>query len=409
MKFCHVTTFFGSSSFGGDAAYVDRLTRALLRQGHSVDVVYCGASFDALRGSVAPRAYRPPVGLTQHILPSPGGMLSLLYTHQTGRMGFRRALLQQILDRGAYDVVHYHNVSLIGGAEILSLRPATAGSLTLMTAHEYWLVCPLSLLWKFGAEPCHEPQCASCTLRASRPPQFWRRTTHIGNHSLAGLDAILFPSRHALERHTARGISHPRLIQLPYFLPADWAGASGIDAPQSERPYFAAAGRLVPEKGFQSLFPLMRSFPNIDLHVAGDGPFAAELHLLAANAPNIKFCGPLDAPELARFFRGAVAVIVPSLFEETFGYVVAEALSTGTPVVVHRRGALPEVLQCAGDVGLSYDSPESLRAAMATLLEDPDRRREMGRRGLAAVERRWSESAHLDAYFGILDQCRAGH
>ena len=28
MKFCMITTFYGSNSFGGDAAFVDRLSRA---------------------------------------------------------------------------------------------------------------------------------------------------------------------------------------------------------------------------------------------------------------------------------------------------------------------------------------------------------------------------------------------
>ena len=47
MRFCHVTTFFGASSFGGDAAYVDRLTRALLRQYLGGDIQSAGAAYDA--------------------------------------------------------------------------------------------------------------------------------------------------------------------------------------------------------------------------------------------------------------------------------------------------------------------------------------------------------------------------
>ena len=38
MKFCMLTTFFGAHSFGGDAAFVDRLSRALARHGHEVHV-----------------------------------------------------------------------------------------------------------------------------------------------------------------------------------------------------------------------------------------------------------------------------------------------------------------------------------------------------------------------------------
>ena len=60
MKFCMVTTFFGAESFGGDAAYVDRLSRALLRHGHEVHVVHCVDAFKAVRGNHPLRPYTPP-------------------------------------------------------------------------------------------------------------------------------------------------------------------------------------------------------------------------------------------------------------------------------------------------------------------------------------------------------------
>ena len=40
-----------------------------------------------------------------------------------------------------------------------------------------------------------------------------------------------------------------------------------------ERPYLAAAGRLVKMKGFQRLIPLMRYLPEVDLRIAGTGPY----------------------------------------------------------------------------------------------------------------------------------------
>ena len=50
MKFRMITTFFGAHSFGGDAAYVDRLSQALCRRGHEVHVYYCVDAFNAVRG-----------------------------------------------------------------------------------------------------------------------------------------------------------------------------------------------------------------------------------------------------------------------------------------------------------------------------------------------------------------------
>ena len=61
MKFCMLTTFFGSHSFGGDAAFVDRLSRTLARHGHEVHVIHCRDAFEAVRGDQtrAPMSRRP--------------------------------------------------------------------------------------------------------------------------------------------------------------------------------------------------------------------------------------------------------------------------------------------------------------------------------------------------------------
>ena len=55
MKFCMLTTFFGPHSFGGDAAFVDRLSRALARHGHEVHVIHCRDAFEVSRGARPPR------------------------------------------------------------------------------------------------------------------------------------------------------------------------------------------------------------------------------------------------------------------------------------------------------------------------------------------------------------------
>src|SRR5690606_38817817 len=70
LKFCMVTTFFGGHSFGGDAAYVDRLTRALVSRGHEVHVFHCADAFEAVRGRHPLRPYTPPPGLHIHTLKS---------------------------------------------------------------------------------------------------------------------------------------------------------------------------------------------------------------------------------------------------------------------------------------------------------------------------------------------------
>ena len=98
MKFCMITTFFGPHSFGGDAAYVDRLCQALCRRGHEVHVFYCVDAFNAVRGDHPLREYTPTPGLHLHPLESRFGILSPLATQATGRPWFKSEALREVLD-----------------------------------------------------------------------------------------------------------------------------------------------------------------------------------------------------------------------------------------------------------------------------------------------------------------------
>jgi glycosyltransferase involved in cell wall biosynthesis len=275
-----------------------------------------------------------------------------------------------------------------------------------MTAHEHWLICPMHLLWKYGQKPCDGPSCIRCSLRGGRPPQAWRSTGAIAR-GLKQLDALVFPSRHALEEHRRRGIAGP-LTHLPYFLPDEWSGGIEDEEPvPGARPYLAAAGRLVAMKGFHRLIPLLRYLPEVDLRIAGAGPYEPKLRALAAGLPNVHFEGLLGGPALARLFHGARAVVVPSLFPETFGYVVLEAFAVRTPVVVHLGGgALAETGVESGG-GLGYRTDAELLTALRRLVHDDDLRAELAGRGYAVRTGDWSEAAHLDRYFDLIHRLRA--
>jgi glycosyltransferase involved in cell wall biosynthesis len=400
-----VSTFFGAESFGGDAAYVDRLARALLRHGHEVHVVHCGDAFQAVRGDHPLRPYTPPTGLVVHRLASEHGILSPIATQLTGQPWFKTRALREILDAHDVDVVHFHNISLAGGAGVLRFG---RNAVRIMTAHEHWLICQMHLLWKFGQKACDGPACIRCSLAGGRPPQVWRWGGSI-ERGLRRLDALVFPSLHTLEEHRARGIEG-NLVHLPYFLPDDWSGGIEDEEPEtSERPYLAAAGRLVAMKGFQRLIPLMRYLPETDLRIAGTGPHEPELRQLAAGLPNVRFEGLLGGEGLARLFRGARAVVVPSLFPETFGYVVLEAFAVRTPVIVHRGGgALFETGVLSGG-GVGYETDAELLLAMRRMVHDATMRDELADQGYTLRIGDWSERAHLDRYFGIIEDSRRRH
>ena len=137
LKFCLVTTFYPPYHFGGDGVFVYRLAQALGERGHSVDVIH---SVDAYRLQHPPDpeidfAHHPNV--KRHPLETSRPLVSALTAHQLGRPAAYARRLRELLEGDRYDVIHYHNISLMGGPGILRWGRA----LKLYTANEYWLIC----------------------------------------------------------------------------------------------------------------------------------------------------------------------------------------------------------------------------------------------------------------------------
>ena len=201
-------------------------------------------SIDAYRLFAAePAAGAFPIepGVTVVPLESRARARRSMSTYLTGRPVFTARALRRALGAG-FDVVHFHNVSLAGGAGVLGY----GDGVRLYTTNEHWLVCPMHVLWKNNREPCERPQCVRCTLAFRRPPQLWRYTGLLD----AGCGAhrvFLSPSRFTIEAHRARGFTRP-MRHLPHFLPVrDTAVTGEVRSP--ERPYFLFVGRLERLKG----------------------------------------------------------------------------------------------------------------------------------------------------------------
>lgn len=399
------TTFFGAHSFGGDATYVERLAAALARRGHEVDVVHSPDAF-AASGGRRLRPYAPPPGVRVHALRSRIGRIAPLWSHQAGAPHPTSAL-PRFLAEHEFDVVHFHNISLIGGPGVLRAPVGGGRALKLMTTHEHWLVCPMHVLWKLGRELCDEPQCVRCTLRGRRPVQLWRYSP-ARDRALESLDMLVCPTRFVGATHRARGVSVP-VTCLPYFLPDGWAQTDAqvdSDRAAGPRPYFAAVGRLIEEKGFQHAIEAIGRLPRLELRIAGTGPFEPELRRRAAGLENVQFLGHLRGGELRRLYRDAVAAVVPSLCREVFPNVFLEAFVFGTPAIARRQGSLEEIVEESGG-GLLFSTGEELAEAMARLAGNGDLRERLGAAGRAAVAGAWSESTHLDAYLELVAELRA--
>ena len=228
MRFCHVTTFYPPYHFGGDAILVRSICEALAGRGHEVDVVHCMDSFMLKGGRVADSPTNEG-RVRGHALRSRFGALSPLLTQQTGRPVLKTGQLRRILDED-YDVVNFHNISLVGGPAVLAMSRAPV---TLYTTHEHWLVCPAHVLWKNRNRPCDGPQCFRCSLLSGIPPQLWRYTNLI-SQSLENVDMILAPSRFTAEKHREAGISRPIRVMNP-FVSIDPVQSDSGDRPGQRR------------------------------------------------------------------------------------------------------------------------------------------------------------------------------
>ncbi len=109
---------------------------------------------------------------------------------------------------------------------------------------------------------------------------------------------------------------------------------------------------------------------------------------------NVSFANGLTDDELVALMGSAELACVPSLYEG-FSLPTAELMACETPLVVSRAGAIPEVV---GPDGLCADVVEpgdvgALVHAVATLLDDPERRARLGAAGRERVKELFSWSA----------------
>ena len=398
LRICMLTTFYPPFSFGGDAVGVQRLSRALAKRGHHVTVVHDVDAYRALHRGPDPDLPVPDeeCGVRVIRLSSAFGVLSPLLVQQLGRPVLHAHRLRKILAPGRWDVVTFHNVSLIGGPGILHY-PKDA--VTVYMAHEHWLVCPTHVLWRHRRERCDGRECFKCCLTYRRPPQLWRYTKAL-DRGLDRMDTIVAMSEFSRAKHREFGLRHEMEV-LPYFLPNPPSDVRSPTGSPHPRPFFFFAGRLEVIKGLDQVIQAFRSFSDADLVIAGEGTHARTLRERAADLPHVHFIGSRVPEELEEFYRNAIALIVPSICYETFGIVLIESFRAGTPVIARDLGPFPEILQQSG-AGMLFSTESDLLAAMRRLQSDSTHRDALARAASRAFREHWTEDAVVPAYLDIV-------
>jgi len=179
-----------------------------------------------------------------------------------------------------------------------------------------------------------------------------------------------------------------------------------LEIPAGE-PLIFSLQRLGPEKRVDVL---LRAFRHCRdrvgagvLVIGGKGPEEATLRALATELGVekwVRFAGYIPRTALGAYFTACDLFAFHSTFE-TFGIVVAQAMSYGRAVVTVRNTALPEVL---GDGGLLAETGDwrGFGEAMARLAQDETFRRQMGEAGRIRAEKLFNWDRIAEQYEAVL-------
>jgi glycosyltransferase involved in cell wall biosynthesis len=219
------------------------------------------------------------------------------------------------------------------------------------------------------------------------------------NRQLEHVDTFIAKSEFSRNKHREFGFPKDMEV-IPYFLPEEPEQAGASERPY-DRPYFLFVGRLEKIKGLDGVIPAFASYKEADLLIIGTGEYEDELRRQAEDLPNVIFIGRLPPEDLSRYYKHAIALIVPSVCFETFGIILIESFRKGTPVIARKIGPFTEIIErCNG--GALYDTEGEMLDAMKRLQRDPNQRETMARAAQAGFRSYWSEDAVLTAYFKTL-------
>jgi glycosyltransferase involved in cell wall biosynthesis len=179
------------------------------------------------------------------------------------------------------------------------------------------------------------------------------------------------------------------------------------------RPVLGTVCRLVePKKGLgvllQAMALLKRSGGDreCELLIVGEGPARASLESLTRRlgiAGSVRFAG--SRRDIPRILPLLDLFVLPSLYEG-FGIAILEAMAAGKPVVATTAGGIPEFVE-AGETGLLVEpgNAAALAEAIGCLLSDPERARQMGRRGRIRVLEQFQMSNVVRRHEQVYEAC----
>ncbi len=183
----------------------------------------------------------------------------------------------------------------------------------------------------------------------------------------------------------------------------------------SKRKYvILSIGRLIHLKGYHLLIAAWSNLPktltdSCVLRIAGKGPLRENLEeqVRLAGLDSVEFIGYVEYNHLPFLYHNADMFILPSL-EETWGFVVNEAMASGLPVLCSKYAHAREMI-AEGQNGYLFDpfSAEDTILKIMTLYEKRSQWKEMGFHGSITVNKHYTAEIAANAILGGIDRIKA--
>jgi glycosyltransferase involved in cell wall biosynthesis len=263
-----------------------------------------------------------------------------------------------ILERERPDLVHTNN--LRGFSVAIWNEVRKRGLICVHTLMDFYLLCPRSTFYR-NNNIC-ESQCSSCKLYSIS-----RKRASAIPHGVVGV------SGHTLRAHLDRGYFKSAVSEVIHGGIKATGGFQPRKTETRKTVRFGFLGALTPQKGVELLLQSARELPQsaFELRIAGAGTteYEAQLKSKSNILRNVSYCGFVRTEE---FLSEIDVLVVPSLWHEPQGIVVAEAFSAGVPVIASARGGIPEVVE-NGTTGFLFEPNDagSLTDAMKRFIQNP--------------------------------------
>jgi glycosyltransferase involved in cell wall biosynthesis len=317
--------------------------------------------------------------------------------------------LKAVLREHRPEVVHVHNTfPLLSDAVLYACRDARVP--VVATMHNYRLVCSNGMFFRSGTV-CHDCTrglpvravvhgCYRESHAATVPVALARGLYRRAWRSL--VSAYVFISASQRDLHGGLGLAPDRVFVRYNLIPRH-------SRPRVARtPTVAYAGRLHEAKGVRLLMAgwdcyLRKSGdPGLNLVIVGAGPLEDEVAAWASARPSVEMTGTVSGDRCAELISRARAVLLPSVWEETFGLVAVEAMAAGVPPIAAGHGSFTELITPGVDgILFSPGDPAALALAIADVEKNPEQYEVYGDQARKTYEQRFDPQRSVEELLEI--------